>query len=333
MSAAGAAPLRLPPPKAARKSTPGYPPVGQQECCNCGAKGFERDDKNGQVLCEPHAIEVRARREQLERLRRQQAEREEEQRRARQVKRDAAAQAAADKARAAAAAHAALVAAAAAESEESEGGAAEPANKRRRVASKRPHALARKTLRVQYALRNGAPSAIVQHLLDTASGDDEAAVQALATLLPPSLFPPEVRRWTGCACSYSWSMLSAFTLAFARSQRSCKRVRVAASHSTLPTPSTALAGSSTSSMTGMGTGFMASQSAVRCVGSASGAARITMWMTGTCSRRSASTACTPLLIGAWVTLNEAVRPAVPCADAQCGLCFPQEGQGVSPGRG
>jgi hypothetical protein len=167
-------------------------------CVKCGAQGFARSLRDWRVaLCANHTDEERKRRQDKLERRRVAAELKQERRRVRQAKREAAAKSAERKARAEAKAHAALVKAAAAESEES-GGEGKPGAKRRRV-SGRPHALARKTLRVRYALRCLSSSAVMQRLVETASGGGEAGVQALATLFPPSLFPPQPAELPSCA--------------------------------------------------------------------------------------------------------------------------------------
>ena len=96
------------------------------------------------------------------------------------------------------------------ESSESEGGEL--------PSSALPHALAHKTLRVQYALRTASPADLVAHLRARMSGGDaaaSAAVQMLSALLPKACFPPEVRH-----CLHALH-LSALRLATHTAGRAC----------------------------------------------------------------------------------------------------------------
>jgi hypothetical protein len=119
-------------------------------------------------------------------------ERRREAREARAAARKAARKVARAAARAAAERDAleALQHAAEAQSSESEGGALPGAAP--------PHALARKTLRLQYALRTASPVDLVTHLSAVVNGGNATDLQVLSVLLPKARFPPQVRPAAAC---------------------------------------------------------------------------------------------------------------------------------------
>jgi hypothetical protein len=201
-STGGKAPRKQLATKAARKSAAPTPCNPKEDRCRkCGAQGFGFGNIY-KVLCEPHYNEWRKKVKERARERKaaEAAERRREARAEHKAARVAARKAARKAAREAAAreAHEALLKQAAAESSESEGGAPPPAG----LSAAQPHALARKTLRLQYALRTAGPADLLAQLQAAASGGDAAAVQALSLLLPKAAFPPQVR-WTGLSCASS----------------------------------------------------------------------------------------------------------------------------------
>jgi uncharacterized Zn finger protein (UPF0148 family) len=184
-STGGKAPRKQLATKAARKSAPatGGCYVGQKcEICGAPAVAHYQDE----TLCTLHLIaKVKMEQEAVAAEEAAELRREaKEQRAARKAARKAARAAA--RAAAERVAHVALLLAAEAESSESEGGALP-----RRA--RPPHALAHKTLRVQYALRTASPADLVAQLRGVVDGGNAAAVQALSLLLPKARFPPEVR--------------------------------------------------------------------------------------------------------------------------------------------
>jgi hypothetical protein len=199
--------------KAARKSVP--VPTGVKRVCSdpegdtcdiCGASAVTYHRLADKMLCLEHA---KAERDEL-----QQAVgvAEAAEQRRREEARKAARKAARADARAVAERDAleALQRAAEDESSESEGGEL--------PSSALPHALAHKTLRVQYALRTASPADLVAHLRARMSGGDaasSAAVQMLSALLPKACFPPEVRH-----CLHALH-LSALRLATHTAGRAC----------------------------------------------------------------------------------------------------------------
>ena len=180
-------------PRAARKSGPatGGSLVGQL-CATCGAQAMAYF--HYQFLCTAHldAKLVKAKAARRVRKAAEAAERRQRAKEARAAARKAARKAARAAARAAAErdAHEALLLGAAEESSESEGGALPGAAP--------PHALARKTLRLQYALRSASPAVLVAHLSALVNGGNAADLQALAVLLPKARFPPQVRPAAAC---------------------------------------------------------------------------------------------------------------------------------------
>ena len=236
-STGGKAPRKQLATKAARKSgtpflrtLPGTPAEGT--CDSCGQPGFAFSDYG--VLCEEHDKERRAEEEEEEEVRREEAEaaRVEAEREAKRARAAAeAAQREAARVTAVRQAHEALLRSAAAESSESEG-AALPA------AARRPHALARKTLRLQYALRTMSPTDLAEHLQAVVSGPDVAVVQALSKVFPKTRFPAEVR----APCVWQ---LHALIRSRARSRHSCLSASAARSALTRPILSPAPASSST----------------------------------------------------------------------------------------
>ena len=190
---------------ALRKSAPRLIHYPQDKACKiCGAPGYLFDvEDEEKVLCKAHAREQRAAEkaewhaQAAERRRVERAERTAERKVARRAARKAARETARQAEREAAERedHDALICAAAAESSESAGG--DPG-------AARPHALARKMLRLQYALKTASSAEVVQHLLASMSGGDDAsraaAVRALSFLLPKARFPAQVR---SCSASRS----------------------------------------------------------------------------------------------------------------------------------
>lgn len=197
-STGGKAPRKQLATKAARKA-PAWPGKPQDKPCKvCGAQG-NVFDKHYDALCEAHSAELLAKQKakrraaEDERRRIAKAERAAERKAARAADRKAARKAAREVAEREA--HAALLRDAALESSESEGSALPQA-------PGAAHALARKTLRVQYALRTASPADVVRRLQAQAVMGNAAAVQALARLLPKAHFPTQVR---ACSERSAWS--------------------------------------------------------------------------------------------------------------------------------
>ena len=216
-STGGTAPRKALCTKAARKSVPVpfVAPDPEGETCDiCGASAVTYHRLADKMLCMEHA---KAERDEL-----QQAVgvAEAAEQRRREEARKAARKAARAEARALAEREALEVLKYVAEDESSESELPSSAS--------RPHAVARKTLRLQYALRTAPPADLVAHLLAQMSGVDDAAhaaVQALSALLPKAAFPPEVRH------RLHVSHLSALRLA-AHSRRSLRNVCAATKIST-----------------------------------------------------------------------------------------------------
>ena len=177
-STGGKAPRKQLATKAARKKV-AYRTPADGACKTCGKPGVTFFGDRYTVLCAEHEQAARDLSDATWRAKGEAARRAVEQAKA----------AAQEAARVAAEmeAHEALTRSAAMESSESEG-AAPPAD------APQPHALARKTLRVQYALRTVPPRDLAAHLQAVvAGGKNPAFVQMLSQLLPEAFFPTEVR--------------------------------------------------------------------------------------------------------------------------------------------
>ena len=247
-STGGKAPLKALITKAERKSAPAYNGCLLGEKCQiCGAPAVA--DYGREKLCTLHLnAKVRKEREAAEAAEAAKRRRIAKEKRAAARKAARKAARAAERAAAEREAHEALLCAAEAGSSESEG-----------VAPPRrgppPHALAHKTLRLQYVLRTASPADLVAHLSGVVDGGNAAAVQALSVLLPKAQFPPEVRSAGACVAPERAEARDA------HSRRNFRPARAASTILTRPTLSRAPASSSMSTTSVKATAIMVTRCA------------------------------------------------------------------------